>query len=206
MKRLLVAALAVFFTRQVFCQDVNARIRYLKEGFERYFTLPEYDILTGYEQIIVHSRSDPDVLEAVGERLDAAGRVILERIRVRREESYFKYELLIDKVLDDAGEKKTVQDRYRVFAAVLDGGSLPPNSAVLDEIDALYAARYLFQPQEEYHVVAAGDCLWKLADRYYRNARLWPVIYRANRDTMRSPGNPNLIFPGEKLRIPRQAG
>ncbi|HPA70862.1 MAG TPA: DUF4398 domain-containing protein [Spirochaetota bacterium] len=43
------------------------------------------------------------------------------------------------------------------------------------------------------------DCLWKIAMYTYRNARLWPLIYSANRDKIRDP---DLIFPGQNLVIP----
>ncbi|HNX59387.1 MAG TPA: LysM peptidoglycan-binding domain-containing protein, partial [Spirochaetota bacterium] len=43
------------------------------------------------------------------------------------------------------------------------------------------------------------DCLWRIAEKLYRNARLWPVIYMANRDQIKDP---DLIYPGQKLVIP----
>ncbi|NRF70236.1 LysM peptidoglycan-binding domain-containing protein [Aquincola sp. S2] len=52
-----------------------------------------------------------------------------------------------------------------------------------------------------YHVVAAGDWLSKLAQRYYQSIHKWPVIYEANRDVIGS--NPNLIKPSQRLLIPK---
>lgn len=43
------------------------------------------------------------------------------------------------------------------------------------------------------------DCLWRIAERYYGNPRLWSRIYEANRDTIR---NPHFIRPGQTLKIP----
>lgn len=43
------------------------------------------------------------------------------------------------------------------------------------------------------------DCLWKISQRTYGNARLWPLIYVANKDKIRDP---DLIFPGQVLIIP----
>jgi hypothetical protein len=43
------------------------------------------------------------------------------------------------------------------------------------------------------------DCLWKIALNTYRDARLWPLIYAANKDKIRDP---DLIFPGQKFIIP----
>ncbi|MBN2038644.1 MAG: DUF4398 domain-containing protein [Spirochaetes bacterium] len=46
---------------------------------------------------------------------------------------------------------------------------------------------------------ANRDCLWKIAMNLYKDARLWPLIYMANRDQIKDP---DLIFPGQKLLIP----
>lgn len=45
------------------------------------------------------------------------------------------------------------------------------------------------------------DCLWNIAGKeaIYNDARMWPKIYVANRDQIR---NPDIIFPGQELKIP----
>jgi hypothetical protein len=43
------------------------------------------------------------------------------------------------------------------------------------------------------------DCLWRIAEKMYRNARLWPLIYIANKDQIKDP---DLIFPGQRFVIP----
>ncbi len=43
------------------------------------------------------------------------------------------------------------------------------------------------------------DCLWKIAQKIYRNARMWPHIYMANKDQIKDP---DLIFPGQRFKIP----
>lgn len=52
------------------------------------------------------------------------------------------------------------------------------------------------------------DCLWRIAEYpfIYNNPLKWTVIYEANKKTFRDPGNPNLIFPGQKLNIPAIKG
>ena len=49
------------------------------------------------------------------------------------------------------------------------------------------------------HTVAAGDNLSKIAKRYYGDANQWKRIFEANRDQL---SNPDLIHPGQVLRIP----
>lgn len=43
------------------------------------------------------------------------------------------------------------------------------------------------------------DCLWRISQKLYNDASLWPAIYLANRDQIKDP---DLIFPGQKLKIP----
>ncbi|MCE2503782.1 MAG: LysM peptidoglycan-binding domain-containing protein [Chlorobi bacterium] len=45
------------------------------------------------------------------------------------------------------------------------------------------------------------DCLWNIAakDDIYSDAFMWPKIWQENTDQIR---NPDLIFPGQVLRIP----
>ncbi len=48
------------------------------------------------------------------------------------------------------------------------------------------------------------DCLWNIAKKpkIYDNAFLWPKIWQGNRDQIK---NPDVIHPGQKLKIPQKA-
>jgi nucleoid-associated protein YgaU len=54
-------------------------------------------------------------------------------------------------------------------------------------------------PFTQYHVVAKGDTLSKIAEQYYGDEMLYKKIFEANRDVIK---NPDLIQIGWKLRIP----
>jgi nucleoid-associated protein YgaU len=58
------------------------------------------------------------------------------------------------------------------------------------------------QQQQEIYTVAKGDSLSKIAKRLLGNANDWRQIYDANRDVI--GGNPDLIKPGQQLKIPRR--
>jgi nucleoid-associated protein YgaU len=52
---------------------------------------------------------------------------------------------------------------------------------------------------ERYHMVAAGDTLGHIAQKYYGQASQYMKIFEANRDVL---DDPNLIKVGQKLKIP----
>ena len=49
------------------------------------------------------------------------------------------------------------------------------------------------------YVVVRGDCLWKIAKKFYGDGNKWIDIYNANAAVIR---NPNLIYAGQELLIP----
>jgi nucleoid-associated protein YgaU len=57
-------------------------------------------------------------------------------------------------------------------------------------------------PAEQIYTVVAGDSLSKISKKLYGDANQWKRIFEANRDQIK---NPDLIHPGQKLRIPPKA-
>ncbi len=53
---------------------------------------------------------------------------------------------------------------------------------------------------EANYTVVEGDSLSKIAQRFYGDAKEWRRIFEANKDQIE---NPDLIHPGQVLRIPR---
>lgn len=49
------------------------------------------------------------------------------------------------------------------------------------------------------HEVQPGESLWVIAANTIGDPRLWPALYRANRDQIKDP---TLLYPGQKLAIP----
>jgi len=54
-------------------------------------------------------------------------------------------------------------------------------------------------PKVEYYIIQKGDTLSKIAKHYYADANAYPRIFDANREVIK---NADLIFPGQKIRIP----
>jgi nucleoid-associated protein YgaU len=51
----------------------------------------------------------------------------------------------------------------------------------------------------EYYVIQKGDTLSGIAKKHYGTASDYPRIFQANREVIKDP---DLIFPGQKIRIP----
>jgi nucleoid-associated protein YgaU len=105
---------------------------------------------------------------------------------------------------------KAAEERARESLAALEGiadaiakagKAAPPAKAASS--DGTWPAVYVVRL-----IPARRDCLWRIAEYpfIYNNPLKWTVIYEANKKTFRDPGNPNLIFPGQKLQIPAIKG
>ncbi|MFI0402476.1 MAG: peptidoglycan-binding protein LysM [Cyanobium sp.] len=54
--------------------------------------------------------------------------------------------------------------------------------------------------EAEFVLVQDGDTLWGISERAYGNGARYTEIFAANREVIEDP---DLIFPGQKIRIPR---
>jgi nucleoid-associated protein YgaU len=79
--------------------------------------------------------------------------------------------------------------------AVLMAGNVQGVSEV--KIDKLQAPPV--QAKVEYYIIKKGDTLSAIAKQFYGKANDYPKIFEANREVIK---NPDLIFPGQKIRIP----
>lgn len=57
------------------------------------------------------------------------------------------------------------------------------------------------QPEAQYYTVVHGDTLSKISKQYYGDANKYNAIFEANKPMLKSP---DLIYPGQMLRIPPQ--
>ena len=51
----------------------------------------------------------------------------------------------------------------------------------------------------DYYIIKSGDTLSAIAQHFYKDASKYPKIFDANREVIKDA---NLIFPGQKIRIP----
>jgi len=93
--------------------------------------------------------------------------------------------------------------RWRTDPAKLGGSSYRPATLKKMEEPLNALGPWDFVPPTDLiavEKVQAGDTLSVYAKRHYGDAKLWPTIAEANQDTVE---NPNEIFPGQEIRIPR---
>lgn len=62
------------------------------------------------------------------------------------------------------------------------------------------SAQDLADKSVQYYLIQSGDNLSKIAKAFYGDANKYPAIFDANREVIK---NPDLIFPGQKIRIPQ---
>jgi nucleoid-associated protein YgaU len=99
----------------------------------------------------------------------------------------------------------TAEEKARATVATLEGiaAAIAEKNALAQKNKDAWPGIYVVRL-----IPARRDCLWRIAEYpfIYNNPLKWTVIYEANKKTFRDPGNPNLIFPGQKLTIPALKG
>ncbi|MCG7912277.1 MAG: peptidoglycan-binding protein LysM [Candidatus Thiodiazotropha weberae] len=85
-------------------------------------------------------------------------------------------------------------------AEALEKGVLIAGNVVgVSEVSADGVTAPAQQSKVEYYTIVSGDTLSAIAKRFLGNASAYPKIFEANREVIKDP---NLIYPGQKIRIP----
>ena len=73
------------------------------------------------------------------------------------------------------------------------------NTEGIGSVDDRMTIAPVVEPVSQFHTVASGDTLGKIAKTYYGDAMKYPVIFEANKPML---SHPDKIYPGQVLRIP----
>jgi nucleoid-associated protein YgaU len=90
------------------------------------------------------------------------------------------------------GSVKTQADREKVILAL-------GNIEGIEKVDDLLEVAES-ETEARFYTVKSGDTLSKIAQEYYGNAMKYMEIFEANTPMLK---NPDLIYPGQVLRIPK---
>lgn len=96
-----------------------------------------------------------------------------------------------DGVVTVSGTTKTQAEREKVVLAL---GNTEGVARVDDRLETAETAA-----EAQFYTVKKGDSLSKIAKEYYGDVKKYPVIFEANKPMLQDP---NLIYPGQVLRIP----
>ncbi|MGH1439836.1 MAG: peptidoglycan-binding protein LysM [Cellvibrionaceae bacterium] len=69
----------------------------------------------------------------------------------------------------------------------------------VSDVDASGINAPAMTEEVQYYTIESGDTLSKIAKEFLGNAMDYPKIFEANREVIKDP---NLIYPGQKIRIP----
>jgi nucleoid-associated protein YgaU len=109
---------------------------------------------------------------------------------------------------DQVNDLKVVYDKGNVtLSGVCDSQATKEKAILLaGNIKGVAAVSYdnlttlAVQEEAEYYEIKKGDTLWKIAAKYYGDGKKYNQIFEANREVIKDA---NLIYPGQKIRIPK---
>ncbi len=108
------------------------------------------------------------------------------------------------RILDVLGEAPgitTVTDNMTIAAPAPVEPEAPVEAqAPAEEITAVEPEAPAAESDAETYTVQSGDTLWKISEQVYGNGSKYMKIFEANTDQLE---NPDRIFPGQKLVIPK---
>jgi nucleoid-associated protein YgaU len=91
-------------------------------------------------------------------------------------------------------------------------GSYPGAKIEAEQVLSALEAVKEIVPLPKYYTVdpwnPSRDCFWNIAKNpaVYGDPFLWEKLYKANKDSLKRPGNPNLLMPGMVVTIPSIRG
>jgi len=90
--------------------------------------------------------------------------------------------------------------KVREQAILIAGNVKGVSKVVADNLRAPEPAPEEEPSKDEFYEIVSGDTLGGIAKQFYGKASAYMKIFEANRDII---SDPNKIYPGQKIRIPR---
>jgi nucleoid-associated protein YgaU len=106
----------------------------------------------------------------------------------------------LQKTILMAGNVKGVEDVRVDDMKITAVAKTTTTTANDDASQPVEVSEILAQDNVTYYIIQKGDSLSKIAKEFYGNAMEYPKLFEANREVIEDP---DLIYPGQKIRIPR---
>ncbi|MGE0825574.1 MAG: peptidoglycan-binding protein LysM [Candidatus Binatia bacterium] len=100
---------------------------------------------------------------------------------------------------DSASGKVTLSGAAESAEAMQKAVLIAGNAQGVGEVEVTQLQHPAEKEKVEYYVIQSGDNLSKIAKQFYGDPNKYPRIFEANREVIKDA---NLIFPGQKIRIP----
>ena len=118
-----------------------------------------------------------------------------QNVKVAKTE-YLNNQLVLTQKPVEAKQSETAQLSQKLSSLIQEEEKQAPQDTYVKKLQKEITTR---QKTVRYYVVQPGDSLSKIAKEVYGKVSAYVRIYEANQDIIT---NPNLIYPGQKLRIP----
>ena len=76
---------------------------------------------------------------------------------------------------------------------------LAGNVSGVSNVDSTHLHFPAPEPEPKFYTIQSGDSLSKIAKEVYGDAMKWEALFEANKEVIE---NPDLIYPGQQIRIP----
>lgn len=104
------------------------------------------------------------------------------------------------KVAYDEGGKVSISGTATSAEALEKAVLMAGNIEGVAAVDASGVTAPPAEGEVEFYTIEKGDTLSAIAKKFYGKASEYPRIFEANREVIKDP---DLIFPGQKIRIPK---
>jgi nucleoid-associated protein YgaU len=176
---------------------MNADQAYIEalEAFARE-KIAEADVALGKAEKSKNAKKAKDELEAAKEARNNA-KALYE---VKKFDDSIQYadeslkhsNFVLGSFIADSSVKDTASSVKDTAAADDKGGKVKSDFVKEDEDYYYYKVVY----RKKY-----PDCLWYISYKFYKNFKMWPKIFNANKDLIK---NPDLIHPGWIIKVPKK--
>lgn len=205
--------IAEFFVFSQQLEDFDKAVYFLHQnlsGYEQYLSLEENTNLLLFQEAL-HYFEEEDNSQQKEVLITDKNKIIFEykeKAESKFIENITSSESLLRMIKNNTGcevanEQKEL-DNLKIYFS--ENTLIPEDLSIFSKIQVLYS-QSLFNRNlaKNFYTVQEGDCFVTIAAKkeIYGTYSKWKEIYKANKHKLKYPENPELIYPGTVLEIPK---